>query len=296
MAATVDQRFVTGVAVTALWESIDADGEPVAPGATPTVAAVRSSTGAAITIAAAVAAVSGSTTKFSVAVTATELGLTLDRFTITWSVSAVAVATTTIELVGGVYFPTRTAYERYPKEITAEKYTAAEVLDARRATESEFEAIASRAFVPRYAEETVTGKGRAEILVSEWDIRTIIAVYLVASDGTETVFTAAELAELRGDASGAVIDAGGDWTDGSVYRICYTYGLTRPPVEIINAALERLRFHAGRSASLHPVKANTFTSENGGTYGLATAGARKTGNDDIDAVLMRHGRRSVTVA
>lgn len=275
------QQILVGVAGTLSWQPQGADGEPADPG-TVTVT-VTASDGTAVATAAATSG-SGSNPRTYALAARTEI----DLLDVAWKVSGVTVAETVVEIVGGYWFTLAEAREQDDKLTDAVRYPAARMVAVRRDVEAEFEAVTTQAWVPRFAEHTTQGTRTTVLAVPHVALRSVRSVAAVDTDGTETAFTAAELAEVVVEPWGALRRPSG-WP-AYRYRVRYTHGHDAPPPDLKAAAITRLRHRLNMSRSGIPDRATSMSTEQGQTFSLATPGLRGfvTGIPDVDVVLERH--------
>lgn len=279
---TPAQQILVGVAGTLTWQPQGADGEPADPGATVTVT-VTNSAGTAIATNAATSG-SGSNPRTYALAARTEL----DLLTATWKVGGVNTAETVVEIVGGYWFTLAEAREQDDKLTDAVKYPSARVLAVRRDVEAEFESVTGQAWVPRFADETVFGTRSTMLVVPHVELRSIRSITEIDADGTETPFTATELAEVVAESWGALRRYVG-WP-AYRYRVRYEHGHDAPPADLKAAAITRLRHRMNMHRSGIPDRATSMSTEQGQTFSLATPGLRGfvTGIPDVDVVLERH--------
>lgn len=287
-----DQVVLQGVAATLEWRNVDQDGEAAEPG-TVTVGVTRADGTVLIAAGTATTTVSGEVGLRRKTLTAAQTA-ELDQLTATWTDAGDSSAhTTTVDIVGGHLFTITEARESDPE--IADNFTTAEIIEARADVTEEVEWICARAFTPRYARATVDGTGDRELWLPGADdgrandLRTIEAVSI---DGT--ALTAGELAELTLADDKIVYAAEGDsWEFGTRNLVvAWTYGLDRPQRHLKRAVLHRLRHRLHEGTSGIPARATNFSSTEGGTFALDTAGLYKTGIPDIDAVYGRYSKRS----
>jgi len=231
--------------------------------------------------------------------------LVLDAWSLDWTgtVAGTPVKVTDhIEHVGGFLFDLGQARStfgsvqqpwntsRYPPELLAAK---------RIATEQEAEAIAHRAFVPRFARFVLDGTGTTELVAPDMDLRTVRACKLADRAGATFVdMDAGSLAAVAAQPSGVLIrDDGGIWPAGHRNVIVeYEYGLDYPPGEVSDNAMLRMRYLATANRNTVPDRAISYTILEGGVYRMAQAGKRSTGSPDIDAAYLRNGNPTFWLA
>jgi hypothetical protein len=214
----------------------------------------------------------------------------LDLLTATWTDAGDgSTHVTRHEIVGGYYFSLADV-RAHDEGLTAENYADAVVLAARRDVEEEAEAICGCAFVPRFAQVQVTGTGRNRLLLPPY-VRSVRAVTVHVPGWTTEILSEEQLADLEVDSADCLVRPGAIWPTGALITVSLEHGLDRPPPDLRTAALTRLRHRLNASASGIPDRAESFTAGEGGTFRLATAGKRRTGIPDVDAVYQRYSAR-----
>ena len=283
--AVPTSRALVGTAVTLTYQHRSSDGEPATPTGTPTVS-VADSTGTAVTVGSVSDDGDGS---YSAIVAATD-NPTTDIWSQTWSVDGADRVQTTA-VVGATYVSTGEIRDLEPSLDDGTKYPTAGLLATRTIAEWEVERITNRAFVPRFRVAELAGSA-SDLVLPEWDVRTIRWISSVDPDGTVTPWTVDELANVQLDGSAGVIVSGRSWRR---VRIGFEYGLDYPPEDIRRAVVKRIRWFANRPTSTIPDRATSY-SVDGGTYRIQTANRDRTGDDDVDAVYQSWSRRDVGVA
>jgi hypothetical protein len=154
--------------------------------------------------------------------------------------------------------------------------------------------------VPRYRRVRLDGSGDEEQLLPDPYVRSVRSVRVYDTDGTYEAFTSTELAAIEVNDSGVVKRTDGDTFDRGEQNIVveYEHGLARPPADLADAFMVRLRDVVNRAHRGVPDRASTFTSDVGGTYSLLVAGrgGSITGIPDVDVALRRHSRRIPGIA
>lgn len=206
---------------------------------------------------------------------------TLNSLTASWVgafTGAPATITTAVEIVGGTYF-TISELRAEDAALTAAKYPLGIIQNMRDEVETEFERICNRAFVPRFARETVTGDGTDTVALSKYEPLTILSVAGVAV-ADSSIF------ETDGYRDLSYVD-GTSWASGTRYVIEYEYGTQRVPLDIKQAALHRARGKLVSGRSRIDERATVMSIPDFGTFNLSTPGQRGafTGIPDIDLVL-----------
>ena len=286
-----DEQILAGSAAVLTASFRDQDGDLADPSGTITVGI----TGAdgAVVVAAGTATTNAGTGLRTVALTAAQTS-NLNVLSCTWTNGTTTIATI-VEIVGGYYASTKQM--RASDEVLADtrKYLGAELVAARRSVETEFEDYCGAAFVPRYRRVRIDGTGRDEIVLPDTYLRTVRSIRIYDTDGNYDALTQIELDSI------SVADSGiATRTDGDVFEkgeknlvIEYEHGMDRPPADLADAFMLRLRDVVNRSRRGVPDRASTFTSDVGGTYSLIVAGrgGSITGIPDVDVALRRYHRR-----
>lgn len=285
MNPVADQQILRGAVATLSWQYLDATGEPADPG-TVTVGVNRAD--GTVLVAAPTATVGSGAAPRTVALTAAQTA-SLDLFAVTWTRADATTFPTVAEIVGGYYFTTAQLRARETALADAQKYLVADLVALRRDVEAEFEEICEVAFVPRYARRRLDGTGASCLVLPTPLPRRIVAVTQLAGDGSTTAWTAGEVAGIRLDETGEISSPQRSFPSGARNLIvAWEHGHDRPPPEVRDKAMLRLRHHVTRPKSAVPDRATTFQVEGGSVYRLDQAGRKRTGIADIDAVLDRY--------
>lgn len=286
-----DQRTLRNVAATLSWQPVDANGTAADPVGTVTVDIARADGTALVTA----GATTGTTDAPRVYALAAASNTLLDILTVTWKVAGTAMATTTVEVVGGYYASVAQIRASHPTLVDVAKYPDSAILAARWAVEDEFERICGRAFVPRYWQGRLDGRDIPKLPLPHFALRTVRLLRFYSDGTTYTSATAPELAAIPADDSGVAVRTDGNVFTGGVANVLigYEHGYDRPTAEIQRAFLTRVRSVLTASQSGIPDRATTYSPTGGGTFALATPGARwyETGIPDVDAVLRRYPRK-----
>jgi hypothetical protein len=281
-AVEVNKYALVGTAIVAQFQYVDSDGEPADPGGVPTVTVVDA-TGAAVTIGLATL-VTGTTGLYEATITAVNND-TVTQLTASW-VSASVTYTTTIAVIGAWPF---SVAQLKAFDLSVNIKDAASLIAARLVALSELCDMANRSPVPMFASAKLNGAGAPSVVLPHVDIRAVSAVYNIASDGTETAWTAAERSyiDVRRE-SGLLTMRSGSWFDD--VRIEYTYGLDMPPTYLRNAMMTRCVWWANQEASTLMERTTSWSTGEGGTYRYDMAGENKTGMPNVDGPYKRFGR------
>lgn len=291
-----DEQILAGAAATLTASFRDQDGDLADPAGTVTVKVVRGD--GTTVLAAGTATTNAGTGLRTVALTAANNTVT-DLLTCTWTDGTVTL-TTTVEVVGAYYASTKQMRDSDEVLADTRKYPAASLVAARRKVEVEFEDFCRASFVPRYRRVRLDGSGDEEQLLPDPYVRSIRSVRVYDTDGNYTAFTSTELAAIEVNDSGVVYRTDGDTFDRGEQNLVveYEHGLDRPPADLADAFMVRLRDVVNRAHRGVPDRASTFTSDVGGTYSLLVAGrgGSITGIPDVDVALRRHSRRIPGIA
>jgi hypothetical protein len=276
-------RGATGAQVS--WQATDADGEPAAPAATPTVVVTRSD-GTTISDVGAVAQTSTGPATATLPATATA---TVDWLTATWSVSGVELYSETIDVVGGTVASLQAIRVAEPS-VASESQQA--LLAARRAAEDRFVATQHRSPFPRFYVERISGAGRSSLWLT-WPDLIEVRWARVHSGSTYTALTADELASITAPDqwSSLTRSDGAGWPCGSSnIEVGYVFGLTSVPHDLFEAFCGAVRAQITRTNTGIPDKAIGWASADGVNFQIATPGQRGAiyGIPDIDDVWNRY--------
>lgn len=243
----VEQRIVSGAPASVTLMTVGNDGEPFNPGTLTAEATFVDGTSSSLPV-------SGSVASLSAAQTAT-----LGPIVVAWSVGAAVVATTTVEVVGGVYFANAELRAAEASVQDGGKFPPALVTIARRQVEARFERWTGRAFVPRFATFDMT---RASTLILP-----VVDVRAVTFDGGALP-------------SGVVVNGPAGLVSGvsgsGRVRVGVEFGLDAPPPDVKAAAMRLCREVLARSKGGGlPENAISYTStEAGWSAVLVTPGVR----------------------
>ena len=278
-------QLAAAVAQGDYFQYLDADGEPADPGIV-TVGVTRAD-GTVVVAAGAATSGTGSSPR-TFALTAAQ-ATALDMLAVTWTRAADATTYPTIaEIVGGYYFTVAQARASDSSIGDEAKYPADVLRAARAEIEAEFEEICEVAFVPRYRRQRLDGAGTSCLLLPLAHPRRVVAVSDLAADGTATAWTAGEVAAIRPEVTGELHSPLRTFPAGTQNLIvAWEHGYDRPPVDVRQAALLRLRHRAIRPHTAIPDRATSFQVEGGSVFRLDQAGRKRTGIADVDAVLDR---------
>lgn len=279
MFAVPRQRIVAGASATIGWQPVDSDGEPGDPGGVVTVAVSRSD-GTEVLPAGTAATGTGDGPR-TVALERAHT-VEIDRLTATWSVDGIAVATTIIEVVGGVFVTM--AEIRGAEQALADPtaYPDAALKRARAEVETQFEDAASRAFVARFHVETVKSPGTDRIVLSRPALRSV--AWVTDDVGPLTLPT------IPRDDSGIARRADETcWPCGTL-TVGYVHGWDAPPADVQRAVIRAIRGAANTFRTEIPDRATNIISQDGTEIVLATPGLGPwvTGIPEVDETIQRY--------
>jgi hypothetical protein len=276
------QRFVVGSAASMTWQPTNSEGDAADPGLAVTVGVVRSNGDEVI---APGTATTGTTTApRAIVIPLSEL-TQLDILTATWAVGGVDVATTTAEVVGGVYASV-SAIKALESAITA---SDAAVKVARAEVEQMFEDACNRAFVPRFRVDLLQSSGTFRLFVRRPEVRRVAWVEEIDWQG---VAKPIPVNEVEVGTDGVLRRLGSlPWPDSSArVRVAYEYGLDRPPADLVRLMVQVVRARLNLFSSGLPDRAVQFSPIEGGSVTLATPGVGGwiTGMPEVDEALKRY--------
>jgi len=291
-----DEQVLAGTAATISASFRDQDGDLAEPAGTVTVG-VADEAGTTV-VAAGSATATGSTgvRTYTLTAAATSVPKVLVA---TWT-NGTTTTTTRAEVVGGYYASVRQVRDSDAVLDDPRKYSAAQIVVARRAVEREFEDFCGVAFVPRYRRVRLDGTGRDELVLPDAELRSVRSLREYDEDGNYEAYTAAELLAIPASRAGVAVR-----TDDEIFErgrsnvvVEYEHGYDRPPTDVLEAFFLRVRDVLNRQNRGVPDRATTFTSDVGGTYSLLVAGrgGSVTGIPDVDVVLRRYSRRVPGIA
>lgn len=296
MTIVADEQILSGTAATITARFYDQDGDLAEPSGTVTVGVVDE---AGTTVVASGAATTTGTTgvrTYTLAASATDVPKVLIA---TWTNGTIST-TTRVEVVGGFYASVRQIRDSDAVLDDPRKYTAAQIVTARRSVEREFEDFTGVAFVPRYRRVRLNGTGRSMLVLPDAELRSVRSVTEYDINNSPTVYDNAELAAIPANPGGIAVRIDGDVFEPGLSNVVieYLHGYDRPPADVLEAFYLRVRDILNRQNRGVPDRATTFTSEVGGTYSLLVAGrgGSITGIPDVDVVLKRYSRRIPGIA
>ena len=282
-----EQRIVRGASdATISHQFYDADGDPAAPSGTVTVAVSRSD-GTAVTV----GAVDGATTApRTVTVALAELA-TIDRLTAVWSLDGTAVATDTIDVVGGTV-GSISAITTAESSISTESDSV--LKRARKAAEDRFTSTQGRSPFQRLYVQRFDGTGTCRLDGAHWpDLAAVRWARVYTNATTYTALTADELAAIIVPDEFARFER----TDGKAWpcgrnniEVGYVFGMSQVPQDLRDAFAAATREEVVKFNRSTPGQSTTFTSVDGVSFGLSRPGQRGAvyGVDEIDAVFREY--------
>lgn len=281
-------RHLVGVAITLTMTGSDENGEPADPG-TVTVA-VTNSVGASVTS----GAVAVSSNDRSTTIAAAD-NAAVDRLTAVWSSGGAVLATTYHDVVGGFYASLADIRSNTTLG-SATKHPDATLLEVRSEVEYQLDDACRRAFVPRFASETLSGSGRNVLQLAQGDLREVVS--LEYWTGTAWADLAVTVAEIEPDSFGRAVMRRDVFPAGHKnLRVGYRYGLDRPPADLKRAVVKAVEARRAGDTSGIPSRAISVQGTELGNVVLATPGLGKwiTAIPEIDEVINRYRRRDLGV-
>jgi hypothetical protein len=284
-----DQRILQGRPATLRASFADQDGNTVTPSGAVSVRVQRAD---GTDVVAAGTATGSEGNERTVALTGAQTAQ-LDFLTATWTDAGNSTTTTTlVEVVGGYWFTIAEARQQPGLDDTG-KVPDALIVDRRAFVENEAEWITDVAWVPRYRRVALDGDGSNRLILPNGRVRTVRSLRTYTTPSIYTAFSSTQLTAL------AYSDAVVFRTDGLAFPdglgnvvVEYEHGNDRPPVDLKDAALLRLRALINADRSGIPLRAKTWQAAEGGTFALDQPDAYKTGIGEVDAVYTRYSRRS----
>jgi len=205
----------------------------------------------------------------------------LDRLSVVWTATFAGQSQTftdTVEVTGDVYFTIAEARAVKPLD-NVTNYPDAKIVAARTRIEQRFEKILGYACVPRYERGAVSSYGNGPVRLRPF-VRTVRSVSVAG-----VAYTSTELALLT-NADGFLYNGTSSWPAGwSSVVVGYEHGKDNIDEDVKAAAL--LTAKVWLVAGPVDDRAASFSSVEGGTYGLVVPGrgGSTIGIPDVDAVL-----------
>jgi len=278
-AVEVDQYALAGVAVDVQFQTVDANGEP-ATGTTPTVAVVDG-LGEAVTVGA-VSEVGSGTGLYQATIAAGD-NTTVTELTVTWAVSGVNHVRR-VSVLGRWPF-TFADLRAFDKSV--ENKAGDAFLTARRETMSELMGMCPKSPVPMFGIARLWQPSGYEATLPHRHVTTIHAVAEIDPDGTETAYSASELADLAVSEHGTLFNRGAYWSGYHDLKVTYTHGAELPPQYLKRAMMLRCVWHLNQQSSNLMERVTSWSTGEGGTYRYDNATATKTGMPNVDGAYKR---------
>lgn len=234
--------------------------------------------------------VSGTTCSFALPEQAT-----IDMLTVDWTgtlAGAIVSVRDYVELVGGFLFGLAEARTKHPSLANTVTYPSSLLASKRIEVEQECETICRRAFVPRFARETLSGNDTDRLPTFHSELRTVRAASIAGVALTGTALTGLGVTDF-----GVIKRPGGAvWPAGTGNVVVeYEHGLDYPPADLSEAAILRLRSRIAYTLSGIPDRAISFAVAEGGTFRLSMPSKQQTGVPDVDGVYEKYTRQQRAV-
>ena len=290
-----DQRIVRGAPATISWQGVDQDGEAANPG-TVTVGIMRAD--GTVLVAAGTATTGSGTDPRTIALTAAQTA-TLDLLTATWSVGGVAVGSSVVQIVGGVY-TTLTAIRGTDSVLADRVRDSDESLKrARASAERLFESVTGVAWVPAFDVCRLDGTGTQEIALPWPKLRRVRWARIWTDEDTYDDLEPGDIAAIPADDSGIAVRTDLDWWPRGRrnIEIGYEHGYDRPPSDMVDGLVQTVRQNARQHDNGIDPRATTLVFE-GGSATLATPGVGNwhTGIPVVDDMLRRYNHTTPGIA
>lgn len=207
----------------------------------------------------------------------------LDTYDVTWSGTIggeVQKRYATYEVVGGFLFGIA-ELRGFDKDLTADKYSAAQVVVARERAEETMEKECAVAFRPRGRRVILSGNGRSTLILPDRFPRKIVSASIDA-----VVLSAAKIADIARDASGVITrkTAGDLWTAGVANVVVfYEFGIAEPPEPVRQATMMLAR--EALVDRMIPARATALSTDQGVLRFSLAGRDGPTGIPDVDAVI-----------
>lgn len=288
------QQILVGSSASLSFQPAGSDGEPAAPAGTVTVGVTKADGTVVVAAGTATAGTGSSPRTYALAAQTT-----LESLTVTWTDAGdSSTHTQTVEVVGGYWFSRADAIAHDSNLADGAKYPPERIAAVRAEVEAEFEDVTNMAWVPRYRRMQLIGNGSRDLVLPDVHIRRVRSVRRYdAGLLTYTEFTSDDLTAIVAKSWG-VLHRESEWARNVVYVVEYEHGADRPPADLRDAAITRLRHRLNAHRSGIPDRATSMSTESGQTYSIATPGTRGfiTGIPDVDMVLTRRTFQRIGVA
>lgn len=293
------KRVLVGTAVNVDTVLRDQDGEPVTTtnGAVLTVSITQANGSAVVSSAATSTNYTGhvatnGTYRYSLTATT---NTNLNFLTAVYSATN-QVSTEVYEVVGGFYF---NAHEARLWDSSLASFTNSIVQQYRNEVETECEWLTGAAWVPRFARLRLDGTGNGVLNLPVWNPRSIRSVRTYTSATSYSEFSSDELAALTFTEWGRLERQDGGVFSGGLSNVVVEveHGYSRPPADLREAALYRLRNRLRFPTSALPERASTLQITDVGAFTIATPGVKGswTGLPEVDAVYQRYEKRTPVI-
>jgi hypothetical protein len=220
---------------------------------------------------------------------------TVDLLTMDWSgtlAGAIVTVRDYVEVVGGFLFGLAEARQKHPSLANTATYPSSLLASKRIEVEQECETICRRAFVPRFARETLSGNDTDRLPASHSELRTVRAASIAGVALTGTALTGLGVTDY-----GVIKRPGGAiWPAGTGNIVVeYEHGWGYPPADLSEATILRLRSRIAYTLSGIPDRAISFAVAEGGTFRLSMPSKQQTGVPDVDGVYEKYTRQQRAV-
>lgn len=220
----------------------------------------------------------------------------LDELTIAWNATIGGVVVKeydTVQVVGGFIYLIPELRNRHKRALgNTTDHPTTDLVQDRLGVEDECERICRQAWVPRFARETLSGRGTPYLGTGGKTPNTMLTKLRYCSIGG-VVMSQADMNAIGLTQDGAFVRPGGAvWPVGVGNVIVeYEYGNSRPVEPVKTAAMLRARSIASRPNSAIPDRATSYTNQEGAVYTLTTGDEDHTGIPDVDAAYLKYQRR-----
>jgi hypothetical protein len=211
----------------------------------------------------------------------------LDNLTASWT-SALGTITTAVEVVGGHACSLAEIRARSQALTNTTNYPDSKLIAARNLAEQAFEDVANVAFVPRYALESVDGRGTTFLMVTHRKVQVVRSASIAYYGYPATVLTTDDLAAVRVTGLRR-LQWTSQWSPG--YRnvtVGYEHGYDRAPLRVAQA----VALLAKNWLLTGPIDDRALQlAADGATMSLLTPGVRGShfGIPEVDQALKDYG-------
>jgi len=179
--------------------------------------------------------------------------------------------TTTVEIVGGFLF-TAAELRAYDTSLTAIKYPYNRLAEARMFVENEFERICSRAFVPRFGRETLTGDGTDQLWLDMPDVHRVTKLTVDGTDRLADWVTSNKIKVDKDATNLLFMDDGTTFPELSDIVIEYEHGMKKVPFAIFDKSRVRARYYLTSRNTRIDERVSVINADGFGRFNLATPG------------------------